>query len=122
MTTILDQRPFLPARDFARSLDFYARMGWRSLYRDNDLSLLELGASRLFVQNFYEKALAENLMIHLVVDDARAWHETATRVKQDGGFSEVSVHQPRREDYGALVTHIIDPAGVLLHFAEMDAR
>jgi hypothetical protein len=28
----------------------------------------------------------------------------------------------RREDYGALVTHVVDPAGVLLHFAQMDKR
>lgn len=122
MATILDQRPFLPARDYARSLDFYARMGWQTLYRDENISLLEMGKARLFVQNFYERPFAENLMIHLVVDDARAWHDAATRVKQEGGFDEVRVHAPKREAYGALVTHVIDPAGVLLHFAQMDAK
>jgi hypothetical protein len=59
-------------------------------------------------------------MVHLVVDDAVMWHETAQRAKIDGAFDEVKVRPPFRENYGALVTHVIDPAGVCLHFAQMD--
>jgi hypothetical protein len=56
----------------------------------------------------------------LVVDDAVGWYECVERVKQEGGFDDVKIRAPRREDYGALVVHVIDPAGVLLHFAQMD--
>ena len=52
-------------------------------------------------------------MVHLVVDDAVGWHEVAERVKREGGFDEVKIRAPQREDYGALVTHVIDPAGHL---------
>jgi hypothetical protein len=41
-------------------------------------------------------------------------------VKEEGGFGDVRIRAPQREAYGALVTHVIDPAGVLLHFAQMD--
>ena len=41
---------------------------------------------------------------------------------QAGGFESVSIRPPRRESYGALSTHLIDPEGVLLHFAQMDTR
>ena len=120
MPTITDQRPFLPTRDFARSIEFYTRMGWQIRYHDENLVLVQLGASRLFLQKYYQADWANNTMVHFVVDDAILWYETAVRVKSDGGFETVQIRPPQREEYGALVTHVIDPAGVLLHFAQMD--
>jgi catechol 2,3-dioxygenase-like lactoylglutathione lyase family enzyme len=122
MPTIADQRPFLPTLDFDRSIEFYARMGWQVRFRDENLALVELGASHLFLQKYYQAEWANNTMVHLIVDDAAFWHDTAMRVKSEGGFETVRVRPPQREDYGALVTHVIDPAGVLLHFAQMDKR
>jgi len=122
MPTIVDQRIFLPTRDFARSIDFYGRMGWQTRFRDESLALMELGASRIFLQKYYQQEWADNTMVHLVVDDAVGWHEVAERVKQEGGFDDVKIRPPQREDYGALVVHVIDPAGVLLHLAQMDQR
>jgi catechol 2,3-dioxygenase-like lactoylglutathione lyase family enzyme len=120
MPTIIDQRVFLPTRDLAQSIDFYRRMGWQIRFQDEQLALMELGASRIFLQKYYQKEWADNTMVHLVVDDAIGWHEVAERVKEEGGFGDVRIRAPQREAYGALVTHVIDPAGVLLHFAQMD--
>ena len=91
MPAILDQRPFLATKNFERSLDFYTRLGWKPIYRDQSLALMEMGASRLFLQNAFVEAWAHNTMVHLIVDDARAWYETARRVKEEGGFQEVTV-------------------------------
>ncbi len=120
MPTITDQRVFLPTKDLAQSIDFYRRMGWQTRFQDDDLALMELGASRVFLQKFYQKEWADNTMVHFVVDDAACWQKVAERVKKEGGFENVSIRPAQREDYGALVTHVIDPAGVLLHFAQMD--
>ncbi len=57
-------------------------------------------------------------MLHIAVDDAEAWHEHAANVIEDGRFSDCRVDGPREEDYGALVTYVWDPSGVLLHFAQ----
>lgn len=122
MPAILDQRPFLATRDFRRSIDFYTRLGWSPIYADGKMALMELGASRLFLQNAFVEAWAHNTMVHLIVDDAQAWFETARRVKAEGDFAEVTVHPPRREAYGALATHVLDPAGILLFFAQLDPK
>ena len=90
MPTIVDQRIFLPTRDLAQSIDFYSRMGWKARFRDENLALMELGASRVFLQKHYQKEWADNTMVHLVVDDAVLWHEVAERVKVEGGFEDVS--------------------------------
>ncbi len=55
MPTIVDQRIFLPTRDLAQSIDFYSRMGWKARFRDENLALMELGASRVFLQKHYQK-------------------------------------------------------------------
>jgi catechol 2,3-dioxygenase-like lactoylglutathione lyase family enzyme len=122
MPAILDQRPFLATKNFERSLDFYVRLGWKQIYRDPSLALMEMGASRLFLQNAFVEQWAHNTMVHLIVDDAQAWYETARRVKTEGSFDEVTVHPPRREAYGALATHVLDPAGILLFFAQLDPK
>lgn len=122
MTTISDQRVFLPTKDLDRSVEFYERMGWTVTFRAPDIVLVKQGASHMFLQKAYVKAWAENTMVHLVVDDAHAWHERALRTKAEGAFTddEVRIRAPFHEDYGATVTHVIDPAGVLLHFAQLD--
>jgi catechol 2,3-dioxygenase-like lactoylglutathione lyase family enzyme len=120
MPTITDQRIFLPTKDLDRSVDFYGRLGWKLVFRDDGLAMMELGASRIFLQKYYQAEWADNTMVHFVVDDAALWQELAERVKAEGGFEEVKIRAAQREDYGALVTHVIDPAGVLLHFAQMD--
>ncbi len=118
--TINDQRAFLPTKDFDQSIDFYTRMGWATAYRDQSLALMELGASRFFLQKAYVDDWAKNTMLHLVVLDAKAWFDKATAVKAEGGFDTVKIRPTHREPYGATVTHVIDPAGVLLHFAQFD--
>lgn len=118
--TINYQRVFLPTKNFEQSVDFYERMGWTIGYRDQDLALMELGASYFFLQRAYVKEWAENMMLNLVVDDAKGWFDKATKVKAEGGFETVSVGPPHHEPYGATVVHLIDPAGVCLHFAQFD--
>ena len=120
MANILDQRPFLATKDFNRSIDFYTRMGWKAVYQDTSLALMENGASHFFLQNAFVEAWAHNTMVHIVVDDAKAWYEKALQVKKEGGFDEVIVNPLRRENYGAIAAHVIDPAGILIFFAQFD--
>ncbi len=111
MPNIMDQRIFLPTKDLSVSVDFYSRLGWRVRFREDTLAMMELGASRIFLQKYYQPEWAGN---------AVGWQHLAERVKAEGGFEAVKVAEAKRADYGALVTHVIDPAGVLLHFAQMD--
>ena len=117
---ITDVRPFLPARNFDVSLDFYQALGWSKLWSDDSLAVLEVANQRLYLQNYYVREWAENCMLHVSVEDAAAWKERLLSLSQQEKFSEVRVQGPKKEDYGALVTHGWDPSGVLLHFAQWD--
>lgn len=117
---VFAQSLYLPTRSLAESLDFYLRMGWRLGFSEETLALVEFGAARFLLQSAYLPDWAENTMIHLTVDDARAWYRRALRVQLEGGFSTVVVRLPERTDYGAIVTLVKDPSGVILQFAELD--
>ncbi|MEM6654928.1 MAG: VOC family protein [Planctomycetota bacterium] len=109
----------MPTKDFELSLAFYERLGWRVNWRDGGLAEIELAGQSLLLQDYYAKEWAENFMVHVIVDDAAAWHRHAADVVASGDFPTASVREPKKQDYGALVTFVHDPCGVLLHFAEV---
>ncbi len=116
--SVADIRFFVPAQDFAVSKAFYIELGWTEQWSDANLALLENGGHRFYLQNYYVKEFAENCMIHISVADAAAWYERISMLVASGRFPDVRVSAPKQEPYGALVTYVWDPAGVLLHFAQ----
>lgn len=118
--SVSDLRPFVPAQDFALSRRFYAALGWREGYADEQLALFELGDCRFYLQAYHVKDWADNCMLHLSVADAQAWHRHVAQVLASGGFPGARVAPPKAQPYGATVTHVWDPSGVLLHLAQWD--
>ncbi|PQA31915.1 hypothetical protein [Amnimonas aquatica] len=116
-----DLRTFVPAQDFALSLRFYAALGCELEWSDENLALFRLGGSRFYLQNFHVREWAENSMLHLSVRDAAACFRDISGLIADGDFPGARVAPPRQEPYGALVTYVWDPSGVLLHLAQWDA-
>lgn len=119
--TVSDVKVFVPAKDFATSRRFYTTLGWRETWADGGLAELELGGVRFYLQDFYAKDWAENFMLYVAVDDAEAWWAHVRTVLADGAFPDARVQPPKPEAYGALVTYVWDPSGVLLHFAQPTA-
>jgi catechol 2,3-dioxygenase-like lactoylglutathione lyase family enzyme len=117
--TASDLRPFVPAKDFAQSKRFYAALGWETRDVADGLALVRLADQQHFyLQDYYVKALAENCMLHLTVADAQAWYRHVSAVLQRGRFPDARVQPPRPQSYGAVVTFVHDPSGVLLHLCE----
>jgi len=113
-----DVRPFIGSRDFEVSRAFYEALGWTVEYLDDQLALMANGAHRFYLQRYYQKDWLENTMLHITVADAAACHAQIASVLATGRFGDARVAPPKHEDYGALVTYVWDPAGVLLHLAE----
>ena len=119
---VSDVRTFLPSKDFAVSKDFYVALGWEIKYTDANLALLENANHRFYIQNYSSKEWAENCMLHITVADAQSCFEQVTALIETGRFAGVRVSKPKQEPYGALVTYVWDPSGVLLHLAQWTNR
>lgn len=104
--------------NFAESLDFYTALGWAKNWQDDGLAELELANNRFYLQNYYNKAWANNFMMHITVNDAKAWWQHASQVIKEGNWKYARLREPKEESYGAVVTYVWDPSGVLLHFAQ----
>lgn len=117
-----DIRAFIPAKDYAVSKAFYLALGFELQYDDGSIALFASGDSHFYLQNAYLQEWAENTMLHLTIDDALACFEQVSGVIATGQFPGARVAPPKQQPYGALVTHVHDPAGVLLHFAQWTNR
>ncbi len=118
MNQVLALRPFVPAQDYTLSKRFYQALGFALTLDDPHVCILKLESFSFLLQNVYDKAMAENLMVHLLVRDADAWwraHDPA-RLLQD--FPVKPPRPPAIQPWGLKVGFVFDPSGVLWHIAE----
>jgi catechol 2,3-dioxygenase-like lactoylglutathione lyase family enzyme len=110
--TTVELKAFVPARDYARSLDFYQDLGFEVAWDGGDLAYLHAGRCAFLLQRFYVEAHASNFMMHLLVEDVDAWW---THV-QDSGLAEkygVRATPPEDRPWGIRDFTLDDPTGVL---------
>ncbi|MGH8321360.1 MAG: VOC family protein [Gammaproteobacteria bacterium] len=111
MTTV-EIKAFIPARDYELSKRFYTDLGFTPAFSSNDLSYLHAGKSSFLLQNFYQKELCENLMMHLLVEDVEAWWQHVLTQRLAERYS-VRVNPPEDRPWGIRDFTIDDPSGVL---------
>jgi hypothetical protein len=117
--TATDVRVWVGSRDFATSRAFYNALGWSTAWTDGEaLAQLELAGHRFMLQDYFERNWNHNSMMTIDVANAAAWFDHATAVLASGDFAEARVAAPTTEDFGAIVTYVWDPSGVLLHFTQ----
>lgn len=121
--SVSDVRPFVGAKDFNVSRDFYVALGWSVTYDSDDLRVLELAGHRFYLQKYYNKEWCNNTMLHVTVEDVDAWYKNVKIVFTKAPFFDRARISEGVTDEGyARVFHVWDPSGVLLHFAQMNTR
>lgn len=110
--TTVELRAFLPAKDFNLSRRFYQDLGFAETWSSDDLAEFYAGRSSFLLQRFYQKDLAENLMMHLLVEDVDAWwrHVVAKELAQKYG---VRAEPPEDRPWGIRDFILNDPTLVL---------
>lgn len=115
---VKDIRAFIPARDFALSKQFYSSLGWPVKDLEPRLALAQLGERYFYIQDYYLEDVALNSMLHITVEDSSAWYEHVKAVLKEQQFSAARARPPKLHPYGAIVTFVHDPTGVLLHLCQ----
>lgn len=110
-------RPFMPAKDFELSKKFYETLGFVKLL-DGDVAIFRVGAGSFILQRFYQKDLAENLVMQLMVDDLDAWWTHIEGLDLPGKFNVSPPRAPAMQPWGLRVAYVVDPSGVLWHIAQ----
>lgn len=110
-------RPFVPAKDFDLSREFYEALGFRKLV-DGEVAVFAAGSGGFILQRYYQQQWAENFMMQLMVDDLDAWWGHIEGLDLPGRFGVGAPKAPAMQPWGLRVAYVVDPSGVLWHVAE----
>ena len=110
-------RPFVPAKDFAKSKAFYRALGFKVLL-DSEVAIFAIGATSFILQNFYQKDFAGNFMMQLMVDDLDGWWAHIQSLDLPGRFGVPEPKAPAMQPWGLRILYLTDPSGVLWHVGQ----
>jgi uncharacterized glyoxalase superfamily protein PhnB len=109
---VVEIKAFVPAKDFALSQQFYKDIGFTMASEGGGVAYFRHGDASFLLQNFYVKALAENFMMHLLVEDVDAWwdriNESGVVAKYGVKLTKIELQPWRVRDFC-----LTDPSGVL---------
>jgi catechol 2,3-dioxygenase-like lactoylglutathione lyase family enzyme len=119
MLKINSVRTFIGAKDFEVSRSFYRELGFSEGVISDDLSVFETGDSAFYLQKYYVEDWVSNSMLFFVVNDVEKCYQDIQQLQLDTKYPGVRVLPIKKDDWGS-ECFVIDPAGVLLHFAQFN--
>lgn len=109
---ITEIKAFVPAKDFELSKQFYKDLGFTMASEGGGVAYFHFGHVSFLLQDFCAASLAENFMMHILVEDVDAWrnHVLASGVVSKYGVrvTEIESQPWRMRDFC-----LSDPSGVL---------
>ena len=108
----VELKAFVPAKSFETSKQFYCDLGFTNASDSDGIAYFHCGQCSFLLQDFYEPALAENLMMHLLVEDVHAWHNHITEANIVSTYN-VHLSDIEEQPWGMLDFVLVDPSGVL---------
>lgn len=109
--------PFVPSGpDFEAAKLFFQELGFKINWNAGDYVGFERDGCKFILQNYNNKAFAENLMISVAVSNADEFWKEVTDKNLSQKFG-IRLSNPSQQPYGKEV-NIIDAAGVCWHFVE----
>ncbi|MGM8225127.1 hypothetical protein ACSV5M_01000 [Cellvibrio sp. ARAG 10.3] len=111
-----DIRVFIPSKDYETSQSFYRALGFTLSKASDDLSILEKDNTTFFLQRYYNKEFAENLMLQLVVEDIEAAYKAVSGIEVGNYNARFS---PIKQESWGKVIYLWGPSGELWHITEL---
>jgi uncharacterized glyoxalase superfamily protein PhnB len=115
---IVALRPFVPAKNFAVSKQFYADLGFEVTPLGDKLMHVSLGPFAFLLQDYFVQEWADNFMMHMLVNNLDQWWESIAALDLDSRYGVKGPTAPKLQPWGLRVAYVVDPSGVLWHFAE----
>lgn len=109
---ITEIKAFVPARDFEVSKQFYKDLGFTMASEGGGVAYFHFDHVSFLLQDFCAESLAENFMMHILVEDVDAWWQhvasSGVAAKYDVKLSAIEAQPWKMRDFC-----LVDPSGVL---------
>ena len=112
---VVEVKAFVPAKNFALSMEFYEALGFTRASVFEDIAYFHCGESSFLLQDFFVQEHATNYQMHLLVENVDAWHEKAKAV---AARFNVKVGEPQNQPWAMRDFTLFDPSGVLWRIAQ----
>jgi uncharacterized glyoxalase superfamily protein PhnB len=110
-------RPFVPAKDYRQSREFYTAIGFNETWTSPDLSVMTLDSCTFYLQNFFHQTFADHFMLTLMVDDVDGWWAQLQALDLLNRFPGTRLKAPADQPWGMREIHLADPTNVCWHIA-----
>lgn len=114
---MLSIRPFIGAKDFKTSKNFYTDLGFEIIELSTDLCLLKMNHLHCYLQNAYVKDWVDNTMIFMEVANVAEFYLKLLDLKLTSKYNTVKIVPIRDLEWGK-ECFVHDPSGILWHFGE----
>jgi hypothetical protein len=118
MPDVIALRSFVPATDLEISMKFYTDIGFVVEPLGMSIASARLGPFSFLLQHFYAENFAGNYMMQLLVRDLDAWWSRIEPLDLAARYGVRPPAAPKLQPWGLRVAYVVDPSGVLWHFAE----
>jgi uncharacterized glyoxalase superfamily protein PhnB len=114
---VTEIKAFVPSRDFQLSKQFYKDIGFTMASEGGGIAYFRFGHASFLLQDFCAESLAENFMMHMLVEDVDAWwsriRDSGVDAKYGAKISTIQRQPWRMRDFC-----VTDPSGVLWRIAQ----
>jgi uncharacterized glyoxalase superfamily protein PhnB len=109
---VTEIKAFVPSKDFALSKQFYLDLGFKMASEGGGVAYFHFEQVSFLLQDFCAENLAENFMMHLLVQDVEAWWQ---QVAETGIVEKygVKIWPIQLQPWGMRDFCLTDPSGVL---------
>lgn len=110
-------KAFIPAKDFEHSKQFYQTIGFTMASSSEDVAYFHYDNCSFLLQNFYAPQFAENLVMHLLVENVDDWYQHLQQKKLDEHFG-IKIQPPEDQPWAMRDFVLSDPSGVFWRIAQ----
>lgn len=114
-------RPFIGAKDYDLSRNFYRDLGFEEFVISNEMSFFKTAQFGFYLQKAYVKDWIDNSMIFLEVDDVDQYWKELVALDLTGKYTGVRLTPVKLFDWGR-ECFMHDPSGILWHFGQFNSR
>lgn len=112
-------RPFIGAKNFKISRDFYRDLGFKETILSTEMSVFKIAQLAFYLQNTDVKDWIDNTMVFLEVSDVHQYWEDLKALNLPEKYEGVRLTPIRINDWGR-ECFLHDPSGILWHFGQFN--
>ncbi len=113
--SMLSIRPFIGAKDYRISMEFYSDLGFEKIELSEHLCLFKMGNLGFYLQKAYVEDWINNSMVFVEVADVNEFYNRITNLQLTEKYKSVKIVGIREFDWGK-ECYVHDPSGILWHF------